>query len=453
MRFFAREVADATGGRVVAGSPETAVEGAAFDSRLLVPGQLFVALRARRDGHDFIAAATAAGAPAYLTEGRRAGEAAAIVVDDTLAALGRLGAAARLRMNGLVVAITGSTGKTSAKDLCRGAFGDGAFAAEGSFNNEIGLPLTFIDAPVGARAVISEMGARGPGHLTDLCRIAQPHIGIVTNVGMAHVGMFGSVEAIARSKAELPAALPESGIAILPAACTWLETLLRGCAAPILLFGTVPRADVVAENVTLDSSLRPCFRLRSPWGDTDVRLLVVGEHQVANALAAAGAALYSGIEPEHVARGLGAVRGGSWRLELTETREGVLIVNDAYNSNPQSLAAALDVVCRLAEQGRRPVVVLGRFAELGDATDDEHRRAGACIAKVPRLAALIAVDAPLVAEAAQQAGVGVYSVDDVGEAIEAVRSLMRPGDAVLVKGSRVAGLERVAHALIEGPAA
>lgn len=434
MRFSAGDVAAATGGRRV--GPDVEVEGVATDSRGECAGRLFVPIVAARDGHDFVPAALEAGAVAYLTaKDPVAGEATAIVVEDTLEALGRVGALARERLPERVVGVTGSVGKTSVKDLLAAAL-QPAFrtvASERSFNNELGVPATLANAPEDTEATVVEMGARGIGHIRALCAIARPTIGIVTAVGHVHTELFGTIDEVAVGKGELVEALPASGTAVLNADDERVRTMVARTRARILTYGLGP-ADVTAEAVELDGDLRPSFRLRSPWGAADVRLGVRGVHQIGNALAAAAAALAAGAPLDAAVGGLADARLSPWRMDLRRTRSGALVLNDAYNANPISMAAALRSLAAL-DVSRR-VAVLGTMAELGDVAVAEH-------AAVAELAAelgirVIALDEP------RYGGQQVRSLDDAVDAIGPLGG----GDAVLVKGSRVAGLERLAERLL-----
>ena len=433
MRFTARDIATATGG-VVSG-PDATVDGATVDSRTVVPGQLFVPVVAERDGHDFIADALAAGAAAYLTE-RPPGDGTAIRVASTTAALADLGRAARDRLPDRVVGITGSVGKTTVKDLTAAALRPTfeTAASVRSFNNELGVPLTLLGAPDAATAAVLEMGTRGPGQIAHLCGIGRPTVGVVTVVAPVHTETFGTVEAVARGKGELVESLPAGGTAVLNAADDRVRAMAGRSPAPVVLFGD--GGDVVAEAVRLDDELRPSFRLRSPWGDADVRLAVRGAHQVANGLAAAAAALACGADLDGVAAGLGDAALSPWRMQLGRTPSGALVLNDAYNANPTSTAAALRSLADLP--ARRRVAVLGTMAELGATSDADHRRIAA-------LAGDLGIRVVAVAEPAY----GVDVVPDVGGAVDALGPL-GDGDAVLVKGSRVAGLEVLAESLLTG---
>jgi UDP-N-acetylmuramoyl-tripeptide--D-alanyl-D-alanine ligase len=431
MRLDVREVALATGGTVH--GPAATVDGAAIDSRLIRPGQLFVAVRGQRDGHEFVEAALAAGAAACLVE-RPVGAGTSIVVPDTSAALTALGTAARTRLPERVIGITGSVGKTSTKDLTAAALGRRwrVSASRKSFNNELGVPLTLLEAPDDTQAVVVEMGARGQGHVASLCAVARPRIGVVTTVGLSHSEFFGTVEDVARAKGELVEALPADGTAVLNAEVPLVAAMAGRSTARVLTFGYAA-GDVRAEGVTLDDELRPTFTLRSPWGDAAVSLAVRGHHQVANALAAAGAALACDTPLDDVAAGLGDGQLSPWRMQLERAPSGALILNDCYNANPLSTEAALRGLAAL--RAERRTAVLGVMAELGEVGPAEHRRMAAVAAELG--IRVIAVAAP------------DYGGEQVASPEEAVQRLgaLGAGDAVLVKGSRAAGLETLAGTL------
>jgi UDP-N-acetylmuramoyl-tripeptide--D-alanyl-D-alanine ligase len=291
------------------------IDGASIDSRTLQPGQLYTPIVAQRDGHAFIEAALEAGAPAYLTAQEPIGG-TAIRVHDTAAALLGLGAFARRRIR-RAVGITGSVGKTTTKDLLASCLASTfpTAATEGSLNNELGLPLTLLGAPDGAEWVVLEMGARRAGDIARLAEVAKPDVGIVTRVAAAHVVYFGDLDGIARAKGELVASLPASGLAVLNFDDPRVRAMASLSACPVLGYAVDGDADVRAEKVTLDADLRARFRLSSPWGQAKVRLALRGEHQVANALAAAGAALWCGVPVETVAAGLEASQGCQSRGE------------------------------------------------------------------------------------------------------------------------------------------
>ena len=431
MRLRATAVAAATGGTLLGADVE--IDGAAIDSRLLRGGELFVAIRGERDGHDFVGAAFDAGAAAGLVA-VEVGREPAVLVPDTFVALTRIASAARDRLPDRVVGITGSVGKTSTKDLLAAALAPHwrVSASEKSFNNELGVPLTVLNAPDDTEALVVEMGARGKGHVAALCAVARPSVGVVTTVGISHSEFFGTLEDIVEAKGELVEALPPGGTAVLNAEVPHVAGMAGRTPARVLTFG-LAAGDVRADHVTLDDDLRPSFRLRSPWGDAPVRLAVRGHHQVANALAAAAAALACGTPLDEVAAGLGAAQLSPWRMQLERAPSGALVLNDAYNANPLSAEAALRALAELP--AARRTALLGIMAELGDVGPAEHARIGALAAELG--IRVIAVAAP---------DYGGERVADAEEALERLGAV-GPGDAVLVKGSRAAGLETVAGTL------
>ncbi len=441
MRWTPGQIEAATGGRSRPGDePVPAVlSPVVTDSRVASPGCLFVALRAERDGHAFIPAALAAGAAGYLCQAgwdRGAGGSGwACEVADPAVALLDLGRAARRHLPDRVVGITGSVGKTSAKDLTAAALGARwrVAASERSFNNEIGVPLTLANAPDDTEITVVEMGARGPGHITLLCSVAAPTVAVVTAVAAVHTERFGNLDGVARAKRELVEALPPSGTAVLNVDDRAVAAMAVATAARVLRYGLGPGADVTATDVRLDADLRPTFVLRSPWGSTEVQLSVRGEHHVGNALAAAAVALHHDVDLAGVVAGLGAARLSPWRMELRRTAGGAVVLNDAYNANPVSVAAALRSLAAL--DARRRVAVLAEMAELGPIAPNEHRG----VAELARALGIevVAVGTPLY---------GCPPVAGPREAAAAVGPL-GDGDAVLVKGSRVAGLEVLADLL------
>ncbi|MGZ8178057.1 UDP-N-acetylmuramoyl-tripeptide--D-alanyl-D-alanine ligase [Williamsia sp. SKLECPSW1] len=442
MHFTASEVASAVGGSLT--GADVQIDGAGIDSRTIASGQLFVPIVAERDGHDFIPQALSAGASAYLTARPPVADSAvtAIEVDDTAPALAALGEAARARVTGPVVGVTGSVGKTSTKDMLAQVLSTAlrTHANERSFNNELGLPLTLFGAPDDTEAVVVEMGARGIGHIAMLCDIAHPTVGVVTRVDGVHLEMFGSIGAIAQAKGELIASLPDDGLAVLNVDQDTVIAMAARTTADVIAYGLSSKADVHADDIRVDAELRPTFTLRSPWGSIEVAMAARGRHQVHNALAAASVAGGLGLSVEQIAEGLSGAAISGLRMELTRTDDGVAVLNDSYNANPTSMNAALDALAGLTE-GRR-VAVVGVMAELGDTAAGEHR---AITARARELGVeVVAVDAP-------DYGPGAQHVADIDAALSALSGLST-GDAVLVKGSRVAALERVAAALLAAPA-
>lgn len=436
MRLRLSAVAEATGGELV--GPDVEVDGAAIDSRLVRGSELFVPIVAGRDGHDFVPVALAAGAAATLSA-RGPFDASTVLVDDTFVALHDLARYARSRLPDQVVGITGSVGKTTVKDLLVPALAQRwrIAATSGNQNNELGVPLTLLAAPEATEAVVVEMGACAAGDLRLLSALARPTIGVVTSVGVAHTATFGSLEEVARAKAELVQCLPRTGTAVLNTDDPLVAAMSDATPASVLTFGGAVGAEVTATDVVLDDDLRASFRLRSPWGEAEVRLAVAGRHQVVNALAAAAAALVAGLDVGDVAAGLACAILSPWRMALDRSPTGALVLDDAYNSNPLSLASALRALADLP--ATRRIAVLGTMAELGAASEREHLVAAS-------LAASLGIRVVAVAEPHY----GTEVVNDVDEAL-AVLGELGAGDAVLVKGSRVAGLERLAARLRREP--
>lgn len=433
MIFSAADVAEIVGG--VMSGPLVDISGASIDSRSIVPGELFVPVIAERDGHDFIEDALRSGAAAYLTSGTASGG-TSITVADTVDALTALGRAARDLLVGEVIGVTGSVGKTSVKDLLVAALEPvrRVHANPASFNNELGLPLTLVNAPEGTEVAVLEMGARGIGHIAELCRVGRPTIGVVTCVAGAHTELFGSLDGVAQGKGELVESLPRSGTAVLNADDERVVGMRSRTAAHVLTFGS--RGDVVVSDLRLDGKMRPRFHLATPWGSADVQLGLAGAHMAINAAAAIAAGGACGTALDAMVAGVEAATSSAWRMEVAMSGAGAAIVNDAYNANPTSVRAALAALMESAA-GRR-TAVLGVMAELGDEHDEEHRAIASEAADLG--VRLIAVDAPAYGPAAEHVG----SIEAAVDALGALTS----NDIVLVKGSRVAGLERLAEILL-----
>ncbi|MCW0212558.1 MAG: UDP-N-acetylmuramoyl-tripeptide--D-alanyl-D-alanine ligase [Pseudonocardia sp.] len=497
------EIARVTGGRLHRATGDECVRTVEFDSRAVGAGALFLALPGERvDGHDFAAAAVAAGGAGVLAA--REVDAPAVIVpaaprDDgrpgaggtyldefdadgsgaaVLTALGRIArhsvdALPRLR----IVGITGSSGKTSTKDLVAAVLAPlgETVAPPGSFNNELGHPWTALRATSDTRHLVLELSARGPGHIARLCAVAPPSIGVVLNVGRAHLGEFGSPEGVAQAKGELVEALGADGVAVLNADDPAVSAMASRTSARVVRFGLAapvcaerpahpdarhpdarhpdarhPAAgdpdadpgsraapDVAAADLVLDAG-RARFRLVTPAGEADVALQLVGEHHVHNALAAAAVALELGGTPEGIAAALSAATPASrWRMEVAERADGVTVVNDAYNANPESMRAALRALTAIAGGRRRTWAVLGPMAELGPESAAAHAETAATARElgVDRFVAV---------------GTDAYGTAPVDRdaALAQVRAGLEPGDVVLVKASRSAGLDRLATALL-----
>jgi UDP-N-acetylmuramoyl-tripeptide--D-alanyl-D-alanine ligase len=355
-----------------------------------------------------------------------------------------------------VIGITGSSGKTTTKDLAAQLIEPlgPTVSPPGSYNNDIGLPLTVLRVTAATRYLIAEMSARGAGHIARLCAIAPPRIGAVLCVGHAHAGDFGGIDAVARAKSELPAALPPGGAALLNADDPRVAAMADVTAARVVTFGRHPDADIRATDVTVDGAGRPAFTLVTPDGSAPVQLRLHGEHNVSNALAAAAIAAELGLPGRDIAAGLSAaVARSRWRMEVTERADGVTIINDAYNANPEAMRAALATLGVMA-RGRRAFAVLGYMTDLGDAERESHEELGLHAAGTG-LAGLIVVGdaaAPILAGAkAHPSWPGeLLGVPDTAAATAALADRLRPGDVVLVKASRVAAIEGIALALAGG---
>ena len=459
-------VAHVTGGRLVRATNADELVGpdVVTDSRVVTPGGLFVAIAGERtDGHDHLEQVRDRGARAALVTREVAVDLPQIVVADTVAALAEVArdVVTRAEVTGLrVVGITGSSGKTSTKDLVAKVLGDAGatIAPPGSFNNEIGAPLTACRVTSETRFLVSEMGARGRGHITALARISRPTIGAVLNVGHAHVGEFGSVEAIAEAKGELVEALPPQGWAVLNADDPLVSAMASRTTARRAVFSAEedPGAEagalrVWAQEVRPDALQRHRFELNAAGlvvGRAEVQLRVLGRHQVSNALAAAAIALAAGVGLGEIAASLSAATAASrWRMELITRPDGVRILNDAYNANPDSMRAALHTLAGMRDGSGRLIAALGDMLELGSSADAEHRALGALAAELGIHVLAVGDEGPLIAAGATDAGGTGEYLADVNALTNRLRALVRPGDIVVVKASRGLALERVAEAL------
>jgi UDP-N-acetylmuramoyl-tripeptide--D-alanyl-D-alanine ligase len=473
------QIAQITGGQLH-GDPQAAVSGeVVIDSRLAGPGGLFAAVAGERaDGHDFASAAVAAGAAAVLAT--RPVPAPSVIVADVPAALAAL---ARFVIDSLpavrIAGITGSSGKTSTKDLAAQLVErlGPTIAPPGSYNNEFGHPLTVLRADSSTRYLVLELSARGIGHIAHLCRIAPPRYGVVLNVGHAHAGEFGGLDQVAQAKGELVEALPASGaaasgaaasgaaasgaaasggVAILNADDPRVLAMASRTAARIVTFSCAPdsAAPIRAADVRLDDLGRPGFTLLTPDGSAPVTLQLHGAHNVPNALAAAALAGELGLGLDGIADGLcAAVARSRWRMEVRRRADGVTVINDAYNANPESVRAAIDALRHLARDGRG-FAVLGQMAELGGSSRASHEDIGERAAQAG-LAGLIAVGeeaAPILAGARRMRSWHgeAAGVPDGPAALAMLANRLKPGDVVLVKASRAARLEGVAEVLTRG---
>ncbi len=445
-----------TGGVLLRGEEDLLLTSVSTDSRTLVEGACFIPLiGARFDGHDFLEEAARKGARSALIEEGRAWShlpLAVAAVADTTRALTDLARGYRMQFDVPVVAVTGSNGKTTTKEMIAAILRRSrpVLATEKNYNNEIGLSHTLLRMERAHRAVVVEMGMRGQGQIALLASIARPTVGVVTNVGPVHLEQLGSVDAVAEAKAELVEALEPDGWAVLNADDPRVAAMAAKTVARVITFGLSDSAQVRAEDVRLDRQGRARFLLRSSEGAVRVELRVPGRHSVMNALAAAAAALALGAGLEDVASGLAEAEGGEMRMEMVRLGAGIRLLNDAYNASPLSMRAALDTLAAL--EAERKVAVLGDMLELGKFSAEAHREAGrrAAAAGV-ELLITVGKQARETAAGAVEAGLDqerVLGCETAEEAAEECAARVRPNDLVLLKGSRGVRLERVAEALL-----
>lgn len=457
-----QEIREATGGQVLAGASGAMVVSICTDSRKLEKGDLFIPLKgANFDGHDFIDAVMSRGAGGFITErvdrtvSRWTDDRHSLVlkVDDTGSAFADIAQLVRDKSLARVVGITGSTGKTSTKDMLAAIAGQSfkTVSSIANHNNEVGVPLTLTKAQQETEIMIVEMAMRGAGQISDLARVARPDIGVVTNVGLTHAELVGSEERIARAKGELIEALPVSGHAVLNHDDKWTELLRTQTKARVLTFGLDPAADFSMADATYDEEARATWRLikRGRPGPM-ITLGVPGRHNISNALAAVAVASILGIPEHDVIAALQTVKLSGMRLSFIKSPAGFSVINDAYNANPASMASALETLDRIETRGRR-AAVLGEMAELGPYSEQAHEELGKLAAE-SGLSLLVTVGerARSIYAAAIENGFPAPAAAEFGSAAEAadwIGSRLEPGDTVLIKGSRVARLEDVAERL------
>ena len=432
---MAADVAKATNGILVGQNAH--LSGVSFDSRSVRPGQLFVPIVAERDGHDFVLAALAAGAGAYLTTGKTFGR-TSITVPDTLAALLQLGAWGRNKLDAQlanrVIGITGSVGKTSTKDFIAAALGSvlRVTANERSFNNDQGLPVTILNAGDDVQALVLEMGMRGFDEISRLCAVARPNIGVVTRVAPAHTERVGGIDGVARAKSELVQALDASGFAVLNADDERVAAMQSLTEATVISYGVAPSATVRMTHCVLDERACASITVESPWGKASWKMNVPGEHMAHNAVGAIAVAGVLGLDLQRAADAIEAAVLSEMRMQHKVARSGALIIDDSYNANPASLAAALHALS--ATKASRRIAVLGIMAELSEPEQDHLQ--------ISRLAAQLGIE--LIAVGTDMYGVQSRTREEAAAALSAVEN----SAAILIKGSRVAQLEKLVSLLI-----
>ena len=433
---MAADVAKATNGTLIGQNAH--LSGVSFDSRNVRPGQLFVPIVAERDGHEFVEAALAAGAGAYLTTGKTFGR-TAITVPDTLAALLQLGAWGRnkldAQLSNRVIGITGSVGKTSTKDFIAAALGSSLRVAanERSFNNDQGLPVTILNAPDDVEALVLEMGMRGFGEIARLCTVARPNIGVVTRVASAHTERVGGIDGVARAKSELVVALDASGFAVLNADDERVVSMRTLTDATVITYGASSLADVRMTSCVLDERACASVSIESPWGKASWKMNVPGEHMAHNAVGAIAVAGVLGLDLQRAAEAVSNSILSEMRMQHRIARSGALIIDDSYNANPASMSAALQALS--VTKASRRIAVLGVMAELSEPERDHSEIAG--------LAKKLGIE--VLAIGTDMYGMQSRTLDEVAAMLSAAEN----STAILIKGSRVAQLEKLVSRLVD----
>ena len=434
MEFTTSQIAHVTSGELK--GEEKVIQAATQDSRKVTPGCLFIPLISERDGHTYIDEALSLGAAAYLTE-QEPKEGTSIRVENTATALTQLGKSARFSSHVPVVGITGSVGKTSVKDMTNAVLSQQGevHASLNSYNNEIGVPLTLLNAPEKSSFLVVEMGARKEGDIEDLSKIVYPDIGVITNVVESHTEVFGSLDSISNTKGEILERLPSEGCAVLNADVDEVMRQSPRTRAHKLTFGQL--GEVRASSVEFDKNLKPSFVMETPWGRSEIKLNVAGEHMVSNALAAAAVGLAMGLPLESVAEGLSRVELSPLRMEIVTGLNGTTVINDTYNANPTSMKAGLDSLALLPNTGRK-IAFLGFMAELGGNTPEAHMG-------IKRHAEQVGVEVIAVATDLY----GDSRVVDLEDALTEIEDMkLGKNDALLFKASRIVGLETIANKII-----
>jgi UDP-N-acetylmuramoyl-tripeptide--D-alanyl-D-alanine ligase len=460
--FTLAELAHITGGDLHSTHPESTVNGFFVDSRSPIPGGVFVAIKGERvDGHEFLSDVHSNGAGLAIVERSFTGAIPEglpyLTVFDSIAGLGQIAHWARTtKLSAKVIAVTGSSGKTTTKDFIAGILVQlgSTVWAEGSFNTEVGLPLTILRADESTQYLVVEMGMRGLGHIESLTRMAVPDIGVVTNVGSAHIELLGNQENIALAKGELIRSLGPAAWAILNEDDPFVRLMRPSTTANVASFGESPLADYRAVNVQLNSDACSSFTLEFQGQAHRVEMHIPGEHQVSNALAAIAAVNCAGVSMTEACQLIGNIEHISkWRMEVTTTDSGVTVINDSYNANPESMRAALKTLVSMSK-GRRSIAVLGPMLELGDRTVEEHDSLGRLAVRLD-VSLLVCVGDPMKIThlgASQEGSWGdeAHWVPNIDSAISFLSETIKKDDVILVKASRSVGLDRVAEALISG---
>jgi len=452
MRITLKQVVEATGGELRGGYGTREISGVSTDSRTLQPAELFVALPGERfDGHDFVAEAFACGAAAAVVE-RELPELSAdqplVIVEDALRSYGQLAGWYRSQFDVTVVAVTGSVGKTTTKNMISSILArhGPTLVAPGNLNNEVGVPRVLLSLTAQHWYCVVELAMRGPGEIGYLAQMASPQVGVITNVGETHLGLLGSRDAIAQAKAELLEALPAEGRAVLNADDFYYDLFAELSSCPTVSFGRVPQADVRIADVKLRGLQGAEFVLQIGAESISVQISLPGRHNVANAAAAGAAAWAVTGSTDEIAAGLAGCPTEEMRTEVSHTDQGATIINDAYNAAPRSVIAALEM---LAQLPGRKIFVFGDMLELGPAAEEEHRRIGRlCVEKGIYWLIGIGRWGAVAVEEVAASGLHADVAESPEEAVALIRSELGPSDVVLVKASRAIGLERVIEGLM-----
>jgi len=450
LKLKVREIAQVIGGNFPGNGESVIVDKVSTDSRRTQPGSLFFALKGEKfDGHMFLKDAVKNGARAAVISDKYKPQLEVniplIQVSDTLTALQNLATYVRKKTRVKVIAITGSTGKTTTRDFLSNILKQkfNVVAAPFNYNNEIGVPLTLLELDEHSEVVVLELAMRGAGEIRELTQISQPEIGIVTNVGLTHYELLGSEEAIAQAKAELVESLPKSGYAVLNSDDPWFSFLKERSKAKVISYGLRSEVDVRGENVEIDKEARASFKIFLPYGSVRVKLPYPGKYYVHNALAAATVAFLLKLSEEEIKRGIEGAKFSGMRMEVAKEGE-VTLINDAYNANPASMLGALQVLIDFA--GERKVACLGDMLELGEISPREHAQLGCLLASIkPNLVILLGKEISHTYEEALRNGFpeeNIKMARSQEEVARIVLDFIKPGDVVLFKGSRAMQLEK-----------
>lgn len=439
-------------------NPSRRINRVSTDTRTLTKGSLFIPLKGPRyDAHEFLGQALDKGAtalivsrvPEDLLQKARECEASVLLVRNTMTALTRLAAWQRDSSRAAVIAITGSTGKTLTKDFTAAVLKSAGTvtSSRGSYNNEIGVPLTLLNGDLNTKYWVLEMGSRGPGHIRKLCSFSRPDTGVITNIGWSHMRYFKSRDNLARAKAELLESIPPTGTAVINADDDYARFLRALSPAPVVTFGLSRGAQVRAQNIKVDESGKVNFTLRSKGGrKAEIRIPLPGRHNVANVLAAAAIGEIMGVDMENIAKGIAGAELTGWRMEMITKPEEITIINDAYNANPVSMRSALMALGDISKS-KRAIAVLGDMGELGPVSEKAHLEVGKLAVDYGTdILITVGRKARKIAEAAREKGLprgSIFTADGADKAAEILRAIIEPGDVVLIKGSRFLGLERL----------